>query len=322
MAAAAAIARPNLVYAVKEGRHVTVLVQDIMTGTEQDLLEYDESIEARHSANTWEELSPSVALSPTQPVLLYVTEDEVIAYDIQGKTSETLLRKGRSVGSGDLTTNAWVSDNRAELCCAYHLAAPIISRDGTKAVLPMSQWEGGTLGVLSLDRSMACKVAAPGEETAFSHQPVWNEQAADLLIPSGGEYSAVRVYVAPEADSCSARKVASGPPDRVPTRFETAAWSPDGEWIAASHRVFDAQTEIPTGSGLLLMRPDGSQSSELVSNGFNVWPLGACGSCALTDCNCSDFDTQSQAQTCLNADSSDPFGLDGDDDGEACESLP
>ena len=113
MAAAAAIARPNLVYAVKEGRHVTVLVQDIMTGTEQDLLEYDESIEARHSANTWEELSPSVALSPTQPVLLYVTEDEVIAYDIQGKTSETLLRKGRSVGSGDLPTNAWVSDNRA-----------------------------------------------------------------------------------------------------------------------------------------------------------------------------------------------------------------
>lgn len=50
--------------------------------------------------------------------------------------------------------------------------------------------------------------------------------------------------------------------------------------------------------------------------------VGACGSCALTDCNCSDFDTQSQAQTCLNADSSDPFGLDGDDDGEACESLP
>jgi hypothetical protein len=50
--------------------------------------------------------------------------------------------------------------------------------------------------------------------------------------------------------------------------------------------------------------------------------VGACGSCALTDCNCSDFDTQSEAQTCLNADSSDPFGLDADDDGEACESLP
>ena len=50
--------------------------------------------------------------------------------------------------------------------------------------------------------------------------------------------------------------------------------------------------------------------------------LGACGPCAATDCNCSDFDTQAEAQTCLDADPSDPFNLDGDGDGEACESLP
>jgi competence protein ComEC len=50
--------------------------------------------------------------------------------------------------------------------------------------------------------------------------------------------------------------------------------------------------------------------------------VAACGSCALSDCNCSDFATQAAAQTCLDADPSDPFGLDGDSDGEACESLP
>lgn len=48
----------------------------------------------------------------------------------------------------------------------------------------------------------------------------------------------------------------------------------------------------------------------------------ACGLCAATDCNCSDFDTQAEAQACLNADPSDPFNLDGDNDGIACESLP
>jgi len=48
----------------------------------------------------------------------------------------------------------------------------------------------------------------------------------------------------------------------------------------------------------------------------------ACGPCAATDCNCSDFDTQAQAQACLNADPTDPFNLDGDNDGIACESLP
>jgi competence protein ComEC len=48
----------------------------------------------------------------------------------------------------------------------------------------------------------------------------------------------------------------------------------------------------------------------------------ACGPCAATDCNCSDFDTQAEAQTCLDADPTDPFNLDGDNDGVACESLP
>jgi competence protein ComEC len=48
----------------------------------------------------------------------------------------------------------------------------------------------------------------------------------------------------------------------------------------------------------------------------------ACGPCAATDCNCSDFDTQAEAQACLNADPTDPFNLDGDNDGIACESLP
>jgi len=48
----------------------------------------------------------------------------------------------------------------------------------------------------------------------------------------------------------------------------------------------------------------------------------ACGPCAATDCNCSDFDTQAEAQACLNAAPNDPFNLDGDNDGIPCESLP
>ena len=42
-----------------------------------------------------------------------------------------------------------------------------------------------------------------------------------------------------------------------------------------------------------------------------------------SDLNCSDFSTQEEAQAELDADPSDPHGLDGnDDDGLACESLP
>jgi hypothetical protein len=44
--------------------------------------------------------------------------------------------------------------------------------------------------------------------------------------------------------------------------------------------------------------------------------------CVKTDCNCSNFSTQAEAQRVLNAFPHDPFRLDGDKDGVACESLP
>jgi len=47
-----------------------------------------------------------------------------------------------------------------------------------------------------------------------------------------------------------------------------------------------------------------------------------CGPCAASDCNCSDFSTWQQAQRCLESRSGDPFRLDQDGDGVACESLP
>ncbi len=48
----------------------------------------------------------------------------------------------------------------------------------------------------------------------------------------------------------------------------------------------------------------------------------ACGPCAATDCNCADFSTHAAAQACFEAYPGDPFNLDGDNDGIACESLP
>jgi micrococcal nuclease len=44
--------------------------------------------------------------------------------------------------------------------------------------------------------------------------------------------------------------------------------------------------------------------------------------CVNTNCNCSDFKTQAEAQRVLKAFPNDPFRLDHDKDGIACESLP
>lgn len=40
------------------------------------------------------------------------------------------------------------------------------------------------------------------------------------------------------------------------------------------------------------------------------------------DLDCADFATQQEAQQTLDADPSDPYGLDGEGDGIPCESLP
>lgn len=44
--------------------------------------------------------------------------------------------------------------------------------------------------------------------------------------------------------------------------------------------------------------------------------------CSETDCNCSDFQTQAEAQAVLDAFPGDSHGLDRNGDGVACESLP
>lgn len=44
--------------------------------------------------------------------------------------------------------------------------------------------------------------------------------------------------------------------------------------------------------------------------------------CVNSDCDCSNFRTQAEAQRVLAAFPGDPFKLDGDKDGRACESLP
>ena len=44
--------------------------------------------------------------------------------------------------------------------------------------------------------------------------------------------------------------------------------------------------------------------------------------CVDDDCNCGDFASQAQAQAVLDAFGGDPYGLDGDGNGAACELLP
>ncbi len=262
------LAAPHLVYAVKNSKHVTVFMRNMETGQEETLLEYDERVEAEHTGNLWQELPPSVALSPAEPVLLYSEQQDILSFNIDDRISKMLLRRGAGTGSGELIRYAWASDSGAELCCAFGLASPAISADGTSVVMSMTQYEGDTLAVFRLDGSTACVVSQQGVTTATSLFPAWSAQTGDLLIPSGGAYAASGLFTAPAEDPCSEQDIAVDIHGET-AGFEAADWSPDGDWIAASisPNAFD-RTKV----SLVLMRRDGSESRTLVEEGFNLWP--------------------------------------------------
>lgn len=82
----------------------------------------------------------------------------------------------------------------------------------------------------------------------------------------------------------------------------------DGSWLHRfSPEEYDLLASAPTAS--VSASADGGPSVSPSSSGVDEF-------------DCSDFDTQEQAQQTYEWDTRDPSGLDGDGDGVACEGLP
>jgi micrococcal nuclease len=67
--------------------------------------------------------------------------------------------------------------------------------------------------------------------------------------------------------------------------------------------------------------PSPRRSSPAVQPSVNQTPKAGLPPCVSTDCDCSDFRSRAEAQRVLEAFPGDPFKLDRDGDGVACESL-
>jgi micrococcal nuclease len=96
--------------------------------------------------------------------------------------------------------------------------------------------------------------------------------------------------------------------------------------VKYTERFLDAQQEARAVNRGLWGLPNG-QLCQLADQGNGIG--GGCADSAppspspsVSDRDCSDFDSQPEAQEVLEDDPSDPNGLDGDYDGQACEELP
>ena len=93
---------------------------------------------------------------------------------------------------------------------------------------------------------------------------------------------------------------------------------------AQNREIHGSKARPPRTKGLQGLR--GRVTRGLIASGFPVavaiavaLPLSAA---AQDRYDCGDFTTHADAQAVLDAEPSDPYGLDGDNDGNACESLP
>lgn len=134
--------------------------------------------------------------------------------------------------------------------------------------------------------------------------------AVDPDADRRGSFGRLLVYVYTDGENFNARLLEEGYARLYESTFSERGRFADIEARAQRRNVGVWDYEGPDPTPTPTPTPDSGDAPDLP-------PLPPDG-----DYNCGDFDTHEQAQYVLERDPSDPHGLDGDDDGIACESLP
>lgn len=172
----------------------------------------------------------------------------------------------------------------------------------------------GCLAVLGLFRGA-------GADAAFreSFLPVIVAESGGVLLPTAtasttptGEATATQTATPTATDGPSATPTVTG----TATSTSTVTRTPTA---TATQTATPTKTPTPT----ITMTPTKTATPTATATKS---PPANCSTCAYDAYNCSDFATQAQAQACydycMDQVGYDVHGLDGDGDGEACESLP
>lgn len=209
--------------------------------------------------------------------------------------------------------------------------------DGDTMEVRYDNGQTDTLRLLGVDtpETMLSRVSPdefegiPETTAGRDHLFEWGERATDLAEDElageqvqivlddesdrRGSFGRLLVYIYVNGENFNERLLSDGYARMYDSQFSMRESFVDAEQEAQSNNVGLWNYEAPDGETI----EDADKESGNQTEDVDVPPLPPDG-----DYNCGDFDTQEQAQHVLEDSSGDPHGLDRDDDGIACESLP
>lgn len=154
----------------------------------------------------------------------------------------------------------------------------------------------------------AAATATDTEPRATTHTATPGTTATETAIPT----PTVTPTLTPTTTPTSTPTATSTP---TPTATPTSTLTPTST-ATATPTPTPTATPTPTPTPTPTATPTSTPIPASMNEEVDIPPLPSDG-----DYDCSHFDTGRQAQAVYEQDTSDPHGLDGDDDGEACESL-
>lgn len=232
-----------LVVAIKEGRTVTVTAVDLGTDARNVLFTYRERAEAAHSWNRWEEMHPSLALSPDGDRIAFAAADGLKVYEVATARTRTLIERV-SDGVGEDHGAVW----SPPLADTFGLQAPRWSGDGRYISFERSHYEGSSYGFYDAVRDVVfAQESLPGSYAPALGDIAWSPGGATSAAPSYSDVEGVGVFLSPQGDPTRTSLI---PTDLI---VPDVAVHPDGEVVAALHGSASDRT-----TGLVLLGRDGS----------------------------------------------------------------
>ena len=255
----------NLVYAIKDGYHITVLKQDISDPSKQasEIFSYDDSLKAdATSENYWEGSPPSIALSPDKKFIAFIDNQGLKQYSLITSAMQNLITKTTIPASDSATPPQWSQ----QLNQVYAISLPSYSYDSRYISFVQDLYEGSTYGLLDLQTNTYSPIAIGGYDAQdFLH---WDPFFYIFINPQLLGVQDPGLFIGSASDSAKTENLANSF-HKGNNQFLSAVFSNDGKKIAFTY--VKSNTEIinnhfPNDS-LAIINIDGTGFKDLISQG-------------------------------------------------------